>query len=56
LRRRNADWSYVRRLPLKLRRAVEAYLEEDLRNAQGMSGLKLVEFIEVLRRARIWTG
>jgi len=57
LRRRSANWEYIRRLPPKLKRAVEVYLEEgDLRSAQRMSGLKLDEFIEVLRRARIWTG
>jgi len=57
LRRRNADWEYIRSLPPRVRRAVEAYVEKgDLRSAQRASGLVLEEFVEVLRRARVWTG
>ncbi len=57
LRRRSADWEYIRGLPPRVRRAVEAYVEEgDLRSAQRASGLGLEEFVEVLRRARVWTG
>jgi len=40
-----------------VRHAVEAYVEVgDLRSAQRASGLRLEEFVEVLRRARVWTG
>ncbi|MGC8932816.1 MAG: hypothetical protein ACP5KE_08585 [Candidatus Methanodesulfokora sp.] len=57
LRRRNADWSYIKSLPPKIREAVEIYIEKgDLREAQHASGLSLEEFVDVLRRAAVWTG
>ena len=57
LRRRSADWEYIRGLPPRVRRAVEVYVEEgDLRSAQRASGLGLEEFVKILRRARVWTG
>ncbi len=57
LRRRSADWGYIESLPPRVREAVRAYVERgDLREAQELSGLGLDEFIEVLRRARVWTG
>jgi len=57
LRRRSADWEYVRGLPPKVREAVELYIETgDLRSSQRLSGLPLDEFTEMLKRARVWTG
>lgn len=54
-RRRPADWEYIRSLPPPLRGAVELFVETgDLRLAQRLSGLALEDFVEVLRRARVW--
>ena len=57
LRRRSADWKYIESLPPRVREAVELYVEQgDLRLACELSGLPLDEFVEVLRRAGVWTG
>ncbi|AFA39966.1 PaREP6 [Pyrobaculum oguniense TE7] len=54
-RRRAADWEYINGLPPPIRGAVELFIETgDLRLAQRLSGLSLEEFIDVLRRARVW--
>jgi len=57
LRKRRADWDFIRKLPLELREAIEVYIERgDLREAQHIADAPLDEFIEVLRRAKVWTG
>jgi len=57
LRRRRVDQEYLASLPLKLQEAVKLYMETgDVRLAQELSGLPLDEFVEVLRRARVWAG
>ena len=57
LRRKKADWDYIRKLDARVREAVELYIEwGDFREAQRISGLSSDEFVEVLRRAGIWTG
>ncbi len=57
LRRRRVDQEYLASLPLELQEAVKLYMETgDVRLAQELSGLPLDEFVEVLRRARVWAG
>ncbi len=57
LRRREADWDYISSLPPKLREAVEVYIEVgDFREAQHIANIPLDEFIDLLRRAKVWTG
>jgi len=55
MRRENADWEFINSLPPRQRAAVLLFIELGaLRLAQRMSGLPLEEFIELLRRARVW--
>jgi len=57
LRRRMADWDFIRSQPPRLRAALELYVETgDLRLAQRISGLVLEEFVELLKKAGIRTG
>ncbi|MCC6029657.1 MAG: hypothetical protein LM591_05920 [Candidatus Korarchaeum sp.] len=57
LRKRRADWDFIRKLSPELREAIEVYIERgDLREAQHVADAPLDEFIEVLRRAKVWTG
>jgi len=54
VRRREADWEYIRSLPPRLREAVKLFIETgDLRLAQRLAGMGLEDFIELLRRARV---
>jgi len=54
LRRRSADWEYVRGLPPKVREAVELYIETgDVWLAAKLAGMTLDEFNEVRIRAGI---
>lgn len=54
-RRSVADWEYIKSLPPPVRGAVELFVETgDLRLAQRLSGLPLEDFVDVLRRARVW--
>jgi hypothetical protein len=55
IRRREADWAYINSLPPRVKAAVILFIERgDLRLAQRLSGLDLEDFIEHLRRARVW--
>ncbi|MEM1569056.1 MAG: hypothetical protein QXP31_06885 [Pyrobaculum sp.] len=55
LRRREADWAFIESLPPPVRGAVKLFIETgDLRLAQKISGLDLEDFVEILRRARVW--
>jgi len=55
MRRENADWEFINSLPPRQRAAVLLFIELGaLRLAQRISGLSLEEFIELLRRARVW--
>lgn len=55
MRRREADRHYIESLPPRVKAAVELFIETGaLRLAQRLSGLELEDFIEVLRRARVW--
>jgi len=54
LRRRGADWEYVRSLPPRVREAVELYIETgDLWLAAKLAGMTVDEFNEVRIRAGI---
>jgi len=54
IRRREADWDAISRLPPKLRAAVKLYIETgDIRLSQRLSGLDLESFVELLRKVRI---
>jgi len=56
LRRRSADWKYIESLPQRVRRAVLHFVETgDLRESQRMTRLHLEDFVEILRRAGVWT-
>jgi len=55
MRRESADWEFINSLPPRQRAAVLLFIELGaLRLAQRISGLPLEEFIELLRRARVW--
>jgi len=55
MRRQNADWNYINTLPPRVRAAVILFIEKgDLRLSQKLSGLDLEDFIETLRKARVW--
>ena len=55
LRKKLADWNFIRKQPLKVRKALELFIETgDLRACQHKAGLSLEEFMELLRKARIW--
>jgi len=55
MRRENADWKFINSLPPRQRAAVLLFIELGaLRLAQRISGLPLEDFIELLRRARVW--
>jgi hypothetical protein len=55
MRRQNADWNYINTLPPRVKAAVILFIEKgDLRLSQKLSGLDLEDFIETLRKARVW--
>ncbi len=56
MRRREADWGgFINSLPPRVRSAVVLFIETgDLRLAQRLSGLNLEDFVDILRRARVW--
>ncbi|MCC5998002.1 MAG: hypothetical protein LM573_02890 [Thermofilum sp.] len=55
MRRQNADWNYINTLPPRVRAAVILFIEKgDLRLSQKLSGLDLGDFIETLKKARVW--
>ena len=55
MRRQNADWNYINTLPPRVRAAVILFIERgDLRLSQKLSGLDLEDFIETLRKAKVW--
>jgi len=57
IRRRMADWDFIRSQPPRIRAALELYVETgDLRLAQRISGLVLEEFVELIKKAGIRTG
>jgi len=54
IRREQADWSFIRSLPPKLRYALEVYVETgDLWVASRLAGLTVDEFNELRIKARI---
>jgi len=54
LRRRNADWRYIESLPLRVREAVELYIETgDLWLAAKLAGMSVDEFNGIRIRAGI---
>ncbi|RLG51055.1 MAG: hypothetical protein DRN96_06185 [Thermoproteota archaeon] len=57
VRRRMADWSFIERQPPRIKAALIYYVKTgDLRRAQRIAGLKLEEFIDLIKRAGIPTG
>ena len=54
IRRREADWAFIKRQSPRLRRALEAFVEcGDLYVASRIAGLTIDEFNELRLRARI---
>jgi len=54
VRRREADWDAIERLPPRLKAAVKLFIETgDLRLAQRLSGLDLEDFVELLRSVKV---
>ncbi|QGA53980.1 hypothetical protein GFS03_05010 [Sulfolobus sp. E5-1-F] len=54
IRRKYADWDFIRSQPTKIRIALEYYVETgDLYNASKISGMSMEEFNELRIRARI---
>ena len=54
IRRREADWNYINKLPPKMKAAVELFIERgDLRLAQKIAQMNIEDFIELLRRANV---
>ncbi len=54
IRRRMADWDFIRRLPPKLRIALEYYVEKgDLYVAAKIAGLTVDEFNELRIKAKV---
>ena len=54
-RRKSADWKFIKKQPLKIRIALELFIETgDLRACQHLANLELEEFIELLKKAKIW--
>ncbi|AEA12723.1 paREP6 [Thermoproteus uzoniensis 768-20] len=54
IRRREADWAYIERLPPRLRAALRYYVKTgDFRTAARLAGLGVEEFLERAREARI---
>ena len=57
IRRRMADWDFIRSQPPRLRAALELYVETgDIRLAQRVSGLILEDFVELTKKAGVPTG
>lgn len=55
MRRSEADWQFINTLQPRVRGAVILFIETgDLRLAQRLSGLGLEEFVNILRRAKVW--
>ena len=55
LRRENADWEYIEKLPERIKKGVLFFIDRgDLRMGQKIAGLNIEEFIEILRRANVW--
>jgi len=55
MRKQNADWNYINTLPPRVKAAVILFIEKrDLRLSQKLSGLDLEDFIETLRKAKVW--
>ncbi len=54
IRKRSADWDYIRRLPPRLRIALEFYIETgDLWLASRIAGVSLEEFNEIRIKAKV---
>jgi hypothetical protein len=54
IRRREADWDFIKSLPPRLRIALEFYIETgDLYVASRIAGLSIEEFNELRKRARV---
>ncbi len=54
IRRRYADWDFIRRQPLRVRAALEYYVETgDIRRACLIAGMDLEDFRELLRKANV---
>ena len=54
IRRKYADWEFIKSQPVKLRIALEYYVETgDLYNASRLAGMTMEEFNELRIKARI---
>ena len=54
IRRREADWDFIRSQPLRLRAALELYVETgDLHLAARITGMTVDEFNELRLRAKV---
>ncbi len=54
IRRKSADWEFIRKLPAKQRLALEYYIEKgDFHLARKLCGMSVEEFRELLRAARV---
>jgi len=52
IRRRYANWDFIRSQPPKIRIALEYYIETgDFRTAAKMSGMSVDEFIEIAKES-----
>ncbi|MEM3274745.1 hypothetical protein, partial [Saccharolobus sp.] len=54
IRRKYADWDFIKSQPVKLRIALEYYIETgDLYNASRLAGMMMEDFNELRIKARI---
>jgi len=54
IRRRMADWDFIKRQPPRIRAALEYYIETgDIRRASRIAGVSLSKFRKLLREASI---
>jgi len=54
IRRREADWEYIKKQPLRIRRALELYIETgDLHLAARIADMTVDEFNEIRIKANI---
>ena len=53
-RRKSADWEFIKKQPLKIRIALELFIETgDSYKAAKLAGLKIEEFEEIRKKAKI---
>ncbi|MCD6510507.1 MAG: hypothetical protein J7L11_09000 [Thermoprotei archaeon] len=56
IRRREADWEFIKKQPARIRAALKYYIEVgDIRGAARMALMELEDFRELLRKANVPT-